>query len=208
MTGWRIGFAANRILAPVFTKWITNTDSCASQISQWAAVEAVNGSQYAAQSMREKFARRLQEGDAYSFTLTEPDFAVESYLRHQADSFAGSARSGSRSSRPATGPICSHWPQSEHLGRESPQYFRKFWIRRVLRTPRAAEKISGFDVRLIPQLRQPALCFGRRRGGTDRRRAKRHVGRENGRPIRMPAQIPSGEQLRNQLALPVARRRK
>jgi homoserine O-acetyltransferase/O-succinyltransferase len=42
-----------------------------------------------AESMREKFARRLQERENYSFTLTEPDFAVESYLRHQADSFAG-----------------------------------------------------------------------------------------------------------------------
>ena len=42
-----------------------------------------------AESMREKFARRLQDRDAYSFTLTEPDFAVESYLRHQANSFAG-----------------------------------------------------------------------------------------------------------------------
>jgi homoserine O-acetyltransferase len=42
-----------------------------------------------AESMREKFARRLQEREGYSFTLTEPDFAVESYLRHQADSFAG-----------------------------------------------------------------------------------------------------------------------
>jgi homoserine O-acetyltransferase len=41
-----------------------------------------------AESMREKFARRLQNRDAYSFTLTEPDFAVESYLRHQADTFA------------------------------------------------------------------------------------------------------------------------
>ena len=41
-----------------------------------------------AESMREKFDRRLQDGDRYSFTLTEPDFAVESYLRYQADSFA------------------------------------------------------------------------------------------------------------------------
>jgi homoserine O-acetyltransferase/O-succinyltransferase len=41
-----------------------------------------------AQSMREKFGRRLQDRDGYSFTLTEPDFAVESYLRHQADTFA------------------------------------------------------------------------------------------------------------------------
>ncbi len=37
MTGWRIGYVANRALAPVFTRWITNTESCASQISQWAA---------------------------------------------------------------------------------------------------------------------------------------------------------------------------
>src|SRR5579864_2694529 len=42
-----------------------------------------------AESMSEKFARRLQERDSYSYTLTEADFAVESYLRHQADSFAG-----------------------------------------------------------------------------------------------------------------------
>ena len=43
MTGWRIGYTANRALAPVFTRWITNTDSCASQISQWAAVAAIQG---------------------------------------------------------------------------------------------------------------------------------------------------------------------
>lgn len=42
-----------------------------------------------AESMREKFGRRLQDRERYSFTLTEPDFAVESYLRHQADAFAG-----------------------------------------------------------------------------------------------------------------------
>src|SRR5579864_1439793 len=41
-----------------------------------------------AESMGHKFARRLQERDDYSFTLTEPDFAVESYLRHQATTFA------------------------------------------------------------------------------------------------------------------------
>src|SRR5512132_1002508 len=58
MTGWRIGFAANRILAPIFTRWITNTDSCASHISQWAAVEAINGPQEAAQKMRESFLER------------------------------------------------------------------------------------------------------------------------------------------------------
>jgi aspartate/methionine/tyrosine aminotransferase len=58
MTGWRIGFAANRALAPVFTRWITNTDSCASQISQWAAVAAVTGPQDAAEAMRAKFLER------------------------------------------------------------------------------------------------------------------------------------------------------
>ena len=42
-----------------------------------------------AESMREKFGRRLQDRERYSFTVTEPDFAVESYLRHQADVFAG-----------------------------------------------------------------------------------------------------------------------
>jgi aspartate/methionine/tyrosine aminotransferase len=58
MTGWRIGFAANPLLAPVFTRWITNTDSCASQISQWAALEAVSGPQDAALAMRESFLDR------------------------------------------------------------------------------------------------------------------------------------------------------
>ena len=58
MTGWRIGFAANRTLAPIFTRWITNTDSCASQISQWAAVEAVNGPQDGAEAMRASFLER------------------------------------------------------------------------------------------------------------------------------------------------------
>ncbi|MBI3741545.1 MAG: homoserine O-acetyltransferase [Chloroflexi bacterium] len=37
------------------------------------------------QSMAEKFGRRLQDRDEYSYSLLEPDFAVESYLRHQAD---------------------------------------------------------------------------------------------------------------------------
>jgi aspartate/methionine/tyrosine aminotransferase len=58
MTGWRIGFTSNPQLAPVFTRWITNTDSCASQISQWAAVEAINGPQEAAEAMKRSFAER------------------------------------------------------------------------------------------------------------------------------------------------------
>ena len=58
MTGWRLGFAANKTLAPHFVRWVTNTDSCASQISQWAAVEALNGTQEHADAMRQSFLER------------------------------------------------------------------------------------------------------------------------------------------------------
>ena len=58
MTGWRLGFAANKALAPHFVRWVTNTDSCASQISQWAAVEALNGTQEHADAMRQSFLER------------------------------------------------------------------------------------------------------------------------------------------------------
>ncbi len=40
-----------------------------------------------AQSLGAKFGRRLQFADDIRYTLTEPEFEVESYLRHQADSF-------------------------------------------------------------------------------------------------------------------------
>jgi len=58
MTGWRIGFASNPVLAPQFVRWVTNTDSCASHVSQWAAVEAINGPQDDAQRMRDSFLER------------------------------------------------------------------------------------------------------------------------------------------------------
>ena len=58
MTGWRVGYVANKTLAPVFTRWITNTESCASQISQWAAVAAITGPQKAADDMRARFLER------------------------------------------------------------------------------------------------------------------------------------------------------
>jgi aspartate/methionine/tyrosine aminotransferase len=58
MTGWRLGFAASPVLAPEFTRWVTNTDSCASQITQWAAVEAINGPQDDAHKMRASFLER------------------------------------------------------------------------------------------------------------------------------------------------------
>ena len=58
MTGWRIGFASNPVLAPHFVRWITNTESCASHISQWAALQAIEGPQDDAQMMRASFLER------------------------------------------------------------------------------------------------------------------------------------------------------
>ena len=58
MTGWRLGFCANKKLAPYFTNWITNTESCASHITQWAGVQALNGPQDDARRMREVFLSR------------------------------------------------------------------------------------------------------------------------------------------------------
>jgi homoserine O-acetyltransferase len=40
-----------------------------------------------AAGLGEKFGRRLQSGDDINYTVTEPEFEIESYLRYQADSF-------------------------------------------------------------------------------------------------------------------------
>jgi homoserine O-acetyltransferase len=40
-----------------------------------------------AMSLGAKFGRRLQSGGDIHYTLTEPEFEIESYLRHQADTF-------------------------------------------------------------------------------------------------------------------------
>src|SRR6188474_2767993 len=40
-----------------------------------------------AASLNDKFGRRLQFADDIRYTLTDPEFEVESYLRHQADTF-------------------------------------------------------------------------------------------------------------------------
>ena len=58
MTGWRLGWAVNRTLAPLLTRHVTNTESCASHITQFAALEALNGPQDHAESMRKTFAQR------------------------------------------------------------------------------------------------------------------------------------------------------
>ena len=58
MTGWRIGYAANKALAPSFTRWVTNTDSCPPHPNQWAVVEALNASQAPSEHMRDVFLQR------------------------------------------------------------------------------------------------------------------------------------------------------
>jgi homoserine O-acetyltransferase len=40
-----------------------------------------------AEALEQKFHRRLQYADDLRYTITEPEFEVENYLRHQADSF-------------------------------------------------------------------------------------------------------------------------
>jgi aspartate/methionine/tyrosine aminotransferase len=60
MTGWRIGYAANRSLAPAFTRWVTNTDSCPPHPNQLAVVEALTGTQETAQEMRRVFLERRE----------------------------------------------------------------------------------------------------------------------------------------------------
>jgi aspartate/methionine/tyrosine aminotransferase len=58
MTGWRLGYVANKILAPHFARWMTNTDSCANHPTQWAVTEALNGSQEESQKMAASFKER------------------------------------------------------------------------------------------------------------------------------------------------------
>jgi aspartate/methionine/tyrosine aminotransferase len=58
MTGWRVGYAANAKLAASFTRWVTNTDSCPPHPNQYAALEALDGPQDEARSMRDVFLQR------------------------------------------------------------------------------------------------------------------------------------------------------
>lgn len=58
MTGWRIGWALNRKLAPYFTTLVTNTESCAAHMNQYAALEAVTGPQNEVDRMVKTFKRR------------------------------------------------------------------------------------------------------------------------------------------------------
>ena len=58
MTGWRLGYAINKKLAPYFATWMTNTTSCPNHMAQWALVEALTGSQEESDRMMNIFKER------------------------------------------------------------------------------------------------------------------------------------------------------
>jgi aspartate aminotransferase len=58
MTGWRIGYMANTILAPYITRLVTNSDSCAPFPNQYAVAQALDGSQAEATEMVRIFKER------------------------------------------------------------------------------------------------------------------------------------------------------
>lgn len=59
MTGWRIGYcAANKQLAKIMSNYLSHSTGAPSTISQWAAVEAINGPQKSCEEMRKAFEER------------------------------------------------------------------------------------------------------------------------------------------------------
>lgn len=59
MTGWRIGYcAANKQLAKIISNYLSHSTGAPSTISQWAAVEAINGPQQSCEEMRKAFEER------------------------------------------------------------------------------------------------------------------------------------------------------
>jgi len=58
MTGWRIGFAANPLLAPYFATQVTVASGCAGHVDQYAALEALTGPQTEQQEMKRIFHER------------------------------------------------------------------------------------------------------------------------------------------------------
>lgn len=59
MTGWRIGYcAANKQLAKIMSNYLSHSTGAPSTISQWAAIEAINGPQQSCEEMRKAFEER------------------------------------------------------------------------------------------------------------------------------------------------------
>ena len=58
MTGWRMGYIANPSLAPHVARWVTNTESCANHMSQYALAAALDGPQTESEKMAASFKER------------------------------------------------------------------------------------------------------------------------------------------------------
>jgi len=58
MTGWRIGFMANPVLAPYIARWVTNTESCANHMTQYALKQALDGPQAESDKMVASYKER------------------------------------------------------------------------------------------------------------------------------------------------------
>lgn len=58
MTGWRMGFMVNPVLAKSMSRWVTNTESCPNHIAQYAMKEAFEGPQEESLKMVEIFRKR------------------------------------------------------------------------------------------------------------------------------------------------------
>ena len=58
MTGWRVGYGINKKLAPVFSRLVTNTTSCAAHPNQYAALTALEGPQDCVEEMLQVFRQR------------------------------------------------------------------------------------------------------------------------------------------------------
>lgn len=86
MTGWRIGFAAcNPQIAKAMSNFLSHSTGNASNIAQYASIEAYNGSQDAAKRMRDEFiARRKYFVDRVNamelVSCTEPDGAFYIFM--------------------------------------------------------------------------------------------------------------------------------
>lgn len=59
MTGWRVGYAlANPTVAKAMASYISHSTGAPSTISQWAAIEALDGEQDSVEMMRQEFEKR------------------------------------------------------------------------------------------------------------------------------------------------------
>lgn len=59
MTGWRVGYcAAPAKLAKIMSNYLSHSTGAPSTISQWAAIEAINGPQNSCEEMRKAFEQR------------------------------------------------------------------------------------------------------------------------------------------------------